>query len=125
MKIQQIRVRTWAQPGGHGYAGVGTGWRSPDGRFAVVEVGKLDFVIGRVVRCGEADCTLELLQRYHASGSEENSTLVSACVEWSWMRYGFFKIVVSNFDEMTDEVHRFCFDPALYEREKQRLHPGG
>ena len=121
---KRFKVLDWG--GGAALEGVGRCWVSPDGRYGVAEVSGQDFAIGSVVADGPEVCTLRLLERYCCPAYDEASvTLFTTTVEWSWMRYGFFKVVSSDWDTMEDTVHRFYFDRALYCRERERLRREG
>ena len=99
-------------------------WISPEGTYIVAEMHCQQFAIGKLVSSTGDKCTMRLLETYRCPDYDEDlAVLFSADVEWSWMRYGFFKIVSRNFDEMTTLAHRYYFNPGLYQREKHKLHP--
>ena len=97
-------------------------WISPDGRFAVAEFPRQTFLIGKVRENSADSCTMELLECYQSGYDPDDCVLYTSRVEWSWMKYGFFKIVSSNLESFEDCTHRVYFDEALYHRERQRLH---
>ena len=97
-------------------------WISPDSRFAAAEFPRQTFLIGKVRENTAESCTMELLERYQSGYDPDDCLLFTSRVEWSWMKYGFFKIVSSNLESFEDCAHRFYFDEDLYYRERELLH---
>ena len=99
-------------------------WISPEENYAVAEVTCQRFLIGSILENSPEHCTIRLLERYACPFfDEDDCVFFSADVHWSYMKYGYFKIVSTNMESRHTSAHRYYCDRALYEQQRQLLHP--
>lgn len=97
-------------------------WISPDKRYAVAGIFRGGYyVAGKVIEYDDSHDTLIIDFVDCLSRSDDVYIFGGINVDWSYMKYGFCKLICWNIETNQYRNSRFYFDPELYKQKYEEI----